>query len=133
MNMTATRCVLVVEDETSAREVIVESLTDDGIPAVGATDGADAIRVLSGSEPPCVIILDLMMPGMNGWEFHEWLRAHPVLGAVPVILLSAVRGIEQEARRLGAAGWLAKPVSYEMLRSAIEVHCNGPSAPPAGP
>jgi CheY-like chemotaxis protein len=130
MNTTATRCVLVVEDEAAAREVIVETLTDDGFQAVGAVDGADAIRVLSSGEPPSVILLDLMMPGMDGWQFHEWLRAQPGLRAVPVVLLSAARDIEEQARKLEAAGWLAKPVSYESLRAAVERHC-GPGASPA--
>lgn len=118
-------CVLVVEDEPSARDVIVEALEDDGCRALGAQDGADAIRVLRAQlgAKPCVILLDLMMPGMNGWKFREWLRTQPDLQGIPVVLLSAVRNLSDEAKKLGAAGWLEKPIGYDQLKNEVERHC----------
>lgn len=120
-------CVLVVEDEAGAREVICDTLDAEGYRALGVADGSEAVRVLEGQlandQRPCVILLDLMMPGMNGWQFREWQRRDPRFAEIPVVLLSAVRDLHDEARKLAAAGFLAKPVKFEVLLGEIERHC----------
>jgi CheY-like chemotaxis protein len=120
-------CVLVVEDEDAARDIICESLAIAGCEAIGASDGGEARRALEGRERlPCVIVLDLMMPGMNGWEFREWQRQHPVYARVPVVVLSAVRDLAAEAKKLGT-DYLAKPITFSALLAKVAQHC-GPCA-----
>ena len=121
-------CVLVVEDEIAAREVIVDSLEAEGCTVVGASDGAEAKERLEKTpQPPCEILLDLMMPRMNGWQFRDWQRADPRFAPIPVVVLSAVRNVPEEAKKLGAAAYLAKPVTYESLLDTVQKLC-GPCA-----
>jgi CheY-like chemotaxis protein len=121
--MEAHPCVLVVEDETNAREVIVDSLEAAGCKAVSAADGQEAIQVLARTSKPCVILLDLMMPRMNGWQFRDWLKQQDALKSVPVVLLSAVRDLGDEARRLDAAGYLEKPLTFPKLLDTVQRFC----------
>ncbi len=115
--------VLVVEDEIDAREVICDTLEVVGRKAVGAPDGLEARQALEAAgEVPCVIVLDLMMPGMNGWEFREWQRSQPRFADVPVVVLSAIRDLPTEAAKL-QADFLAKPVSFTALLEKVEKHC----------
>lgn len=119
-------CVLVIEDESAAREVICDSLDAEGCRAVGVADGSAAVQLLEGGAEaplPCVILLDLMMPGMNGWQFREWQRRDPRFASIPVVLVSAVRDLREEARKLSAAGFLEKPVKFETLLDVVERHC----------
>ena len=121
------RTILIVEDDPSARATLADVLADEGYRCVAAADGREAIAWLTGGvEPPCAILLDLMMPGMNGWELHEWLRAQPRLASVPVVVLSAVRDGAQEAARMGVAAFIQKPIGLEELLATVERYCGGP-------
>ncbi len=117
MTVTARRVrVLVVEDDRDVRETVIEALEDQGYEADGAGDGAAALDVLrSGTELPTLILLDLMMPGMNGQQFREAQLADGTLDAIPVVLLSADASIEQKAATMQAAGFLRKPVRLAAL------------------
>jgi DNA-binding response OmpR family regulator len=109
--------VLVVEDETDIREAVTELLAEEGYEVLGAGDGADALKKARAFHPD-VVLLDLMMPGMNGWEFSARLKGDPDLGKIPVIVLSAlgrVPGIE-------AAGYLQKPFELDELLDAVREH-----------
>lgn len=118
--------VLLVDDDPSIREVLAELLEDEGYTVARATDGADALRLLrQQQEPPCLILLDLMMPTMNGWEFRDAQRRDPALAPIPVIAISAHADIELAAAQLDAAGCLAKPVDIERLLSTVEHFCAG--------
>jgi CheY-like chemotaxis protein len=122
LSAVAAPCVLVVEDEPAAREIVCESLEAEGCKVMGAADGGEAIRFLEGGARPCVILLDLMMPGVNGWKFRDWQRgsAH---AAIPVVLLSAVRNLADEARKLDVAGYLEKPLKFPSLLESVHKHC----------
>jgi CheY-like chemotaxis protein len=83
--------VLVVEDDVDIREVLQEVLDRRGYPTTGVADGAGALDVLRTAEQlPGLILLDLMMPGMDGWQFLSARAAEPRLAAIPVILMSAL-------------------------------------------
>lgn len=121
------RKVLIVEDDAAARATLSDLLTEEGYTCVEAAQGHEAIARLSEpGAPPCAILLDLMMPSMNGWEFRKWQRAHPVFAEIPVIVLSAVRDGPGEAAQLGAAGFVAKPIDIEELLQLVERHCGQP-------
>jgi CheY-like chemotaxis protein len=116
--------VLVIEDHPDVRDLLCEGLALAGCEVTGVAEGAAACRHLDGDDrPPCVIVLDLMMPGMNGWEFREWQRAHPRHGSIPVILVTAVPGAAAEAARLGVDAFLPKPFPFEQLLQRVGDRC----------
>src|SRR4026209_1380362 len=86
-----THCpVLIVEDDQDLREMMAQLLTLEGYEAATVGNGREALEYLHGRPNPHVILLDLMMPVMDGWEFHRRMEADPTLALVPVIVLSAV-------------------------------------------
>ena len=84
-----THTVLIVEDEEDLRELMRDALLMRGYCVVTAEEGTDALRKIDDLGPPCVILLDLLMPGMNGWEFFDKVRERPELSSVPVIIHSS--------------------------------------------
>ena len=116
--------VLVVDDDDDIRAGLIEFLEDHGHSAVGAANGEEAIALLDPSNVlPCLIILDLMMPVMDGPTFRDEQRARPALANIPVIVVSAYRDIETRARDLGAAHWLSKPLDLPALLRLVEQKC----------
>src|SRR4051812_17571750 len=82
-------CVLVVEDEADLRALIVGLLEGDGYAAVGASNGEEALDVLRTTpRRPCLILLDLMMPRMDGWAFRAAQRRDPALASIPVVVVT---------------------------------------------
>jgi CheY-like chemotaxis protein len=114
--------ILVVDDEEMIRDSIVEFLDDNGYQAVGAADGQEALNTLTaGGVLPCLILLDLMMPVMDGWELRAALNAHPAYAAIPVVVVSAMT--EDTAAKLGAAAYLPKPVDIDRMVDIVCEHC----------
>jgi CheY-like chemotaxis protein len=107
--------VLVVEDDEHLRTAICEALEDESYHAVGAHNGLHALAQLQELPRPNLIILDLMMPVMNGWDFHAHLKANPNLASVPVLLLSAYVQRDTHTGPKDVAGALQKPVSVNDL------------------
>ena len=114
--------VLVVDDERDIREAVSEVLVDEGYQVLGAGDGAEALEQ-SRAHRPDVILLDLMMPGMNGWEFRAAQQADPDLGNIPVIVLSALGRVSG----LDAAEFLQKPFELDQLLTAVRQHAKAAS------
>jgi CheY-like chemotaxis protein len=116
--------VLVVEDDRDARDLLIYVLEDKGYAAAGAAHGREALGWLRASErPPCLILLDLMMPVMDGWQFRREQQRDPGLCAIPVLVVSAAAGLSQEAAALGAAGCVTKPVDVDHLMNLVRRHC----------
>jgi CheY-like chemotaxis protein len=115
--------VLVVEDDEAVSEALVELLRDAGHEALGVPDGRRALDVLRTDGDTCLILLDLAMPGMDGFRFREEQLKNAALARVPVIVCTADPLAEQRAGALGAAGWLRKPLDPERLLKMIEKHC----------
>ena len=114
-----THTVLVVEDELELREIMRDSLEMNGYSVVTAEDGQDALSKLPDIENLCLIILDLIMPVMNGWEFVERLRQHSTLASVPVVVHSSA----PSQAPAGATQILQKPVEFERLLSVVREYC----------
>jgi CheY-like chemotaxis protein len=110
-------CILVVDDERDIRDTIAELLADEGYAVEEAGDGAEALAKARDCHP-VVVLLDLMMPGMNGWEFRARQRGDPELAGIPVIVLSALGKVPA----LDAAAYLQKPFGLEDLLSAVKRH-----------
>lgn len=124
MNALANR-VLVVEDEEMIRDSVIEFLGDQGFDALGASDGREALdKLTNGERLPCVILLDLMMPVMDGRSFRERQLQNPKLANIPVVVFSAYQDVAVTANELHAAGYLAKPVDLSRLLRLIRQSCS---------
>ncbi len=116
--------ILVVDDDADIRETLVEILEESGHRAVSASNGNEALEVLRAApDRPCPILLDLMMPGMDGRTFRAEQLKDPSLAPIPVVLLSAFRDTAETARELDVAGHLPKPVSLDALIKLVGVFC----------
>jgi DNA-binding response OmpR family regulator len=104
----AERRVLVVEDDQLLRDVIAEALDEDGYAVEAADNGLTALE-LAQRRPPELVILDLMMPHMNGEQFCSALRQMDGLQSVPIIVVSAARAAQEIGARVGASVALRKP------------------------
>jgi len=111
--------VLLIEDDYDVRETIAEVLGDEGYQVATAADGERALEQLRAGLRPMVILLDLMMPGMNGYQFRAEQLADPALAAIPVVILTADRQIDDKARELAAAAFLRKPTQLSDLLSTL--------------
>src|SRR5439155_12456386 len=85
------RCVLVVEDDTDGRETLAELLEAEGYPVARAANGRQALDYLQRAGPPGLILLDLLMPVMDGYQFRQRQRQDPVLASIPIAVVSVVR------------------------------------------
>ncbi len=104
--MTPGQYILVVDDDDDFREALGEVLADAGYPVVQASGGQAALDRVA-EEVPGIILLDLKMPGIDGWGVMERLRADPKAAGIPILILSAY-GFEWEAELLGAQGYIPK-------------------------
>lgn len=115
------RRVLVVEDDPDIRDAIVEILQDEGYDVSAAADGRQALDLLASPTPlPDIILLDLMMPVMNGFQFREEQLKKPELARLPVLIVTADANALAKAEALQAAGFIKKPLQIETLLDTIE-------------
>jgi CheY-like chemotaxis protein len=124
---TAKVTVMVVEDDFDCRESVCEVLRYDGYHVVAASNGVEALRYLEANPPPGLILLDLMMPVMNGWQFMDERKARPALAQIPVALLSAERDLAGRAAELGVAGYICKPLDVEGLLGTVRKLVGAPA------
>ncbi|HET8571594.1 MAG TPA: response regulator [Candidatus Limnocylindria bacterium] len=118
--------VLVVDDEPAVREMLEDVLSSEGHEVMTAPDGAAALDALrGGTSRPCMILLDLMMPRMNGWDFAEELRRDEQLRDIPFVIIAANPRFASDAPRLGARSWLGKPLQLDDLLNTVDELCAG--------
>jgi CheY-like chemotaxis protein len=119
------RLVFVVDDDRAIRESLADLLGDEGYTVVTAQDGQDALNKLRAAQGrPCVILLDLMMPIMTGWQFFTEQQQDPALSQIPVVVISADGNVQVKAKPFGGE-FLSKPVRLERVLDVIERHCGG--------
>jgi CheY-like chemotaxis protein len=116
--MTKERPVLVVDDDSDIREVIAMALELHGFRVVTASDGVECMKHLREEEEPLLVLLDLMMPRMNGWEVCEEMAADPALRHLPIIVLTGNSRVSAE--ELQAAAFLRKPIDLHTLVEVVE-------------
>jgi CheY-like chemotaxis protein len=121
--------VMVVEDDEQVRELLVCALELEGYRVVEARNGREAIDQLHTNRDPALILLDLMMPVMDGWQFRMLQRREASLAAIPVVVVSAAGWLPERVALLGANGYLEKPIDLDLLLAAVHRHCD---ASPAG-
>jgi CheY-like chemotaxis protein len=126
-----TQCkgILVVEDDDNIRDTVRQILELEGYKVHVAENGKRAIEVLENLKYPCLILLDLMMPVMNGWQFLEARKKNTVIADLPVIVVSAVG---EQAQGAGATEIMRKPPDIDSLLETVSHHC-APVEPPLWP
>ncbi len=116
--------ILVVDDDYSIRDMLTQLLEDEGYTVVCANDGQEALSYLRQTEqPPRLILLDLMMPRMNGWQFREVQRQDPLLSNIPVVILSAGTDLQKQATLMEVSQYIGKPINLQTLLQIVEHHC----------
>ena len=111
--------VLVVEDEEDLREMMREALELNGYAVVTAADGRQALERLSGIEQLCLVLIDLLMPGMNGWDVFKELKGRSEFHGVPIVVYSSVA----DRAPNGATRVLQKPLTFGELLSTVREYC----------
>ena len=118
----ADRTVLVVEDDPALQQVYADVLRDEGWMVHVAGDGVEALDILQDGLRPCVAVVDLRMPRMDGWTLIDELRKGP-WHELPFVILAAHYQVHEEARRIGARWWLQKPVGIDRLLDVVDEAC----------
>ena len=115
------KTILFADDEPSVRKVLGRRLGLWGYQVVIASDGTEALRIAE-ARPPDLVLLDVMMPGLDGMEVCRRLKAMPQTARIPVILITAkdIQILEPELHAIGAFAFLAKPYSATMLLRTIQ-------------
>ncbi len=111
--------VLLVEDDHDVRDTLDDFLEEEGYQVDTAANGREALQSLSEHKPG-LVLLDLMMPVMNGWEFLAEKNKIPEFSGIPVLVLSAVPG---KPFIPGALGFLKKPIDLQRLMDFVELYC----------
>ena len=113
--------ILVVDDDDAVRETIVEVLEDARYDVRAARNGREAIDILRSNSRPCLILLDLMMPVMNGWEFVRETAQDPALSDLPICLVTAVAATQRLPD--GPVAVVRKPLELTALLNVVQQHC----------
>ena len=114
--------VLIVEDEKAIRNELADILRDNGYEVAVASNGAHAFAWLERGLEPSVILLDLTMPVMDGWEFRAKQLEEPKYASIPVVLLTGVGRASEGVEALHAAGYMTKPFAVDPLLDILD-HC----------
>jgi two-component system, chemotaxis family, chemotaxis protein CheY len=114
------RTILVIDDDADLRDVVTEVLSEAGYDALAASGGREALHLLAEGARPALILLDMMMPDMNGRQFREEQTKNRAWSAIPTVVVSAYVDVAEAARELGTAGGLQKPVRMDALLQLVE-------------
>jgi CheY-like chemotaxis protein len=116
--------ILVVDDCPATREMLTIILEVEGFEVVGAENGEQAVRGVQGAPRPDLILLDLMMPVMTGWEFLEWRKQDARSASIPVIIFTGIDDAAPDLGALGAAACIAKPITEDSLIDRVAITVN---------
>jgi CheY-like chemotaxis protein len=118
-----THRVLIVEDDHDTREMLGHFLELEGYEVEKAANGREALDALRAADDASVILLDLMMPVMDGWQFRAVQRQDQSLARIPVVVLTAA-GARDRVPPIDADAWLAKPVDLDVLLDTLAPFCS---------
>jgi CheY-like chemotaxis protein len=113
------RVVLVVEDDDTIRSLIIDVLEERGFRAIGAPNGANALELLEDTRPD-VMVLDLLMPVMHGWDFMEAYAEKTGGDPVPIVVVSVNAALPRSFNRFGVRNVVAKPFDIGELVDSVE-------------
>ena len=121
MNETPQRNVVLAVDDAPENLDIVRNLLASRYTVKAAVNGPMALKIAE-KQPPDLILLDIQMPGMDGYEVCRRLKADPATSAIPVIFLTGESGVESEVAKAGGSEYVTKPVDPGVLLSTVEKH-----------
>jgi len=113
--------VFVVDDDSDFRRELTELLEEHGCHVAGANSARSALHLLKDARCPNVIILDLWMPGMDGWQLRQELQSHPTLSQVPIVVVTAA--VPPSAESMEVAAVLRKPIPAASLLATLQRYC----------
>ena len=117
------RAVLVIDDDMDVRESLVDVIQHTGREAFGAASGLEALGLLETLPRPCLVLLGIMIPGMNGFEFLELIHQRPDAADFPILVISATSAVERANYYTAVLGALRNPIGLPDLRAALEEVC----------
>lgn len=120
----APRRVVVVDDDFDIRAMLTVVLEMEGYQVVAASNGREALHRMRNGQPVALVLLDLMMPVMNGWQFRAAQIADPSIAAVPVVVLSGAGNVPRETAAIDVAGYLRKPIDLDALLATVKRYCH---------
>jgi DNA-binding response OmpR family regulator len=115
--------VMVVDDDPNALDIVRTFLESRGYPVATARDGSEALAMLEQVKP-AIVLLDVMMPGMDGWEVARVIKNHPSFGSTRVVMLTARSDFsdKHEGLRAGADDYIVKPIQLQELGERVELN-----------
>ena len=117
--------ILLVDDSVDEREALECFLETEGLDVCCASDGGEALDALRYGPRPCLIVLDLNMAGMDGWEFRRRQLLWPQMANIPVVVVSGAPELRASTRAMEAAEVWRKPVPLHLVLRAVSDHCHG--------
>lgn len=121
--------VLLVDDDVDILDAFGTLLTLHGVDVELAHSAFAALGKLQHGPTPCLVLLDIRMPGMSGWDLWNWMQREPTTAGVPVVMISGDDYDRAEAQSRGVLDVLLKPVDVTRVLQIIEHHCELPEAP----
>jgi CheY-like chemotaxis protein len=115
----AGRHILIVEDDADICEALALTLRDEGFTVASAANGKEGLEQLQKGPRADLIVLDLMMPVMDGWQFRREQQRDPRLSAIPVVIISADGSVQQKATAIAAEGYVKKPIDPRVLLETV--------------
>ena len=115
--------ILVVEDDSTLRNAMGDLLGEEGISATRAENGQVGLDLLRAGARPCLVLLDLQMPIVDGFTFRRRQLEDPAIAGIPVVVMTGQPGKAQEAARLGVALTVSKPVPPSRVLGVVEQYC----------
>jgi CheY-like chemotaxis protein len=123
------KLILIVEDDLDVSRLLAEILEAEGYRTATAANGCEALNHLrKNSHYPDLILLDMMMPIMDGWKFREEQQKLPALASIPVLTVTADGDARGKAASIQAAGYLSKPLQIDSLLDEVERICGLPDS-----
>jgi CheY-like chemotaxis protein len=111
--------ILVVEDDTSIRELLVELLESEGYSVVSAVNGLEGLKVLQSESHPDLILIDLMMPVMDGYSFRTEQLKNVIWSKIPTVVMSAEANAKEKMKNFNITAFLSKPVELETILKTV--------------
>lgn len=117
------KSILVIEDDPDVRDLLTYVLETEGYRVRTASNGVTGLAHLRSRPAPCVVLLDLAVPVMDGWQFRAEQLKDERLARVPVLIVSGHPSIVQQARSMRVAGYVRKPIDTAQLVELVKQHC----------
>lgn len=119
-----TKRILIVEDDTSIRELLIELLESEGYSVSSAVNGLEGLKQLQNQNYPNLILIDLMMPVMDGYSFRAEQLKNQTWAEIPTVVMSAEANAKEKLKNYNITAFLSKPVELDTILQTVERYSN---------